>query len=276
METIESELSEVHSANTLITEGDFKMKILVKALILLTVCGSACAEQTNIFIKPPFDDRWWNGTLIPCLVQNIDVAGIGMFINQPSTNSPYASVLVQDYWIGNAGTNIVKINVGDSGETDWAFPTNTPIVFFASRRGSCTNGSDVVNLSEYYQQTKSQDWLNELFFPGGDAAWFRTTRDNGLLYEFATNLWNCVRDNPNPTNYYEVLRNAKNIPFSSSSRLWIDAYSDFRFFLKDRPDEFLLDRYNDPLLNNAGRRGIINELFGRGWALTNGVWNPPQ
>lgn len=252
------------------------MKRIMQILVALTVYENVYAEQTNIFVRPSFGDQWWNSTTIPGLVEGADVAGVGTFLNQPTTNNPFASVLVQDYWGEGRETNVLRINVSPyHWQTDWVFPTNVPIVFFAVKRISYTNGSDVVNQAEFYQNMP-QEWLDELSFPGGDYAWFRTTRDNGLLYEFATNLWNCVRDNPNPTNYYEVLRNAKNVPFSSSSRLWIDAYSDFRFFLKDRPDEFLLDRYNDPLLNNAGRRGVINELFGRGWALTNGVWNPPQ
>lgn len=252
------------------------VNVKMTLLILLTVCGNACAEQTNILVRPPFDDRWWNGTLIPFLVQNTDVAGVGTFLNQPTTNDPYANVLVYDYWNGDAGTNVLKINVGDPWETDWMFPTNIPVVFFASKRGSCTNGSDVVNLAEYYQQTKSQAWLNELFFPGGDAAWFRTTRDNGLLYEFATNLWNCVNTNPNPTNCYEVLRDAEKVPFSSSSRLWIDTSNGFDFFLNKSSNEFLRDKYDDPLLSDTGRHSIFRELYYRGWTLTNGVLYPPQ
>ena len=252
------------------------MKKAIQVFVVLAICGNTYAEQTNIFVRPSFGDQWWKSTTIPGLVEGADVAGVGTFLNQPTTSSPFVSVLVQDYWRRGSETNILHINVSPfQWETDWVFPTNTPVVFFAIKRSSHTNNSEIVNLAEFYQ-TMPQEWLDELSFPGGDYAWFRTTRDNGLLYEFATNLWNCVRDNPNPTNYYEVLRNAKNVSFSSSSRLWIDAYSDFRFFLKDRPDEFLLDRYNDPLLNNAGRRGIINELFVRGWALTNSVWNPPQ
>jgi hypothetical protein len=257
------------------------MKMKMIKLVLLAVCGSACAEQTNRLVRPPFDDRWWNGTLIPFLVQDIDVAGVGTFLNQPTTNNPYASVLVQDYWAGDAGTNVVKVNVGDPWETDWVFPTNVPVVFFASRHGSCTNGSDVVNLAEYYQQTKSQAWLDELFFPGGDAAWFRATRDNGLLYDFTTNLWNCVNTNPNPTNYYETLRDAEKVPFSSSSRLWIDAYKGFRFFLNKSSDEFLLDKFeNDPLLSDSAKNDIDNMILNRrlkqGWTFTNGVLYPPQ
>ena len=252
------------------------MKRIMQILVALAVYENVYAEQTNIFVRPSFGDQWWNSTTIPGLVEGADVAGVGTFLNQPTTNNPFASVLVQDYWGGGRETNVLRINVSPyHWQTDWVFPTNVPVVFFAVKRISYTNGSDVVNQAEFYQ-TMPQEWLDELSFPGGDAAWFRTTRDNGLLYEFATNLWNCARVNPNPTNYYEVLRNAKNVPFSSSSRLWIDAYKDFRFFLKERPDEFLLDRYNDPLLNNAGRRGIINELCDRGWALTNGVWYPPQ
>lgn len=252
------------------------MKSTMQMLVVLAVCGNACAEQTNLLVKPPFDDRWWNDTLIPALVERIDVAGVGLFLNQPTTNDPYANVLVQDYWVGNSGTNVLRINVSPyRWETDWIFPTNVPVVFFANKRSSHTNNSEIVNLAEFYQ-AMPQAWLDELSFPGGDAAWFRTTRDNGLLYDFTTNLWNCVKTNPNPTNHYEVLREAEKIPFSSSSRLWIDAYRGFRYFVEDSTSDFLLDKFDDPMLDDTGRQSIYRELYSRGWRRTNGVWNPPQ
>ena len=252
------------------------MKRIMQILVALTVYENVYAEQTNIFVRPSFGDQWWNSTTIPGLVEGADVAGVGTFLNQPTTNNPFASVLVQDYWGGGRETNVLRINVSPyHWQTDWVFPTNVPIVFFAVKRISYTNGSDVVNQAEFYQNMP-QEWLDELSFPGGDYAWFRTTRDNGLLYEFATNLWNCVRENPNSTNYYEVLREAEKIPFSSSSRLWIDAARDFSFFLRSSSDSFLLERYSDPLLGDSGRQSIYGELYDRGWTRTNSVWNPPQ
>ena len=248
----------------------------MQILVALTVYENVYAEQTNIFVRPSFGDQWWNSTTIPGLVEGADVAGVGTFLNQPTTNNPFASVLVQDYWGGGRETNVLRINVSPyHWQTDWVFPTNVPIVFFAVKRISYTNGSDVVNQAEFYQNMP-QEWLDELSFPGGDYAWFRTTRDNGLLYEFATNLWNCVRANPNQTNYYEVLREAEKISFSSSSRLWIDAARDFSFFLRSSSNSFLLGKYDDPLLGASGRQSIYGELYDRGWTRTNGVWNPPQ
>lgn len=253
------------------------MKIIMRMLIsMLVVSSELYAEETNLFPRPPYGAPYWNGTMIPALVERADVAGVGIFLNQPTTNDPYANVLVQNYWGGNSATNVLRINVSPyQWQTDWVFPTNVPVVFFAVKRISYTNGSDVVNQADFYQ-TKPQEWLDELSFPGGDGAWFRTTRDNGLLYNFATNLWNCVKTNPNPTNRYEVLREAEKVPFSSSSRLWIDAARDFYYFLQSSSDSFLLDKYNDPLLDGTGRQSIYGELYNRGWTRTNGVWNPPQ
>ena len=252
------------------------MKKAIQVFVVLAICGNTYAEQTNIFVRPSFGDQWWNSTTIPGLVEGADVAGVGMFLNQPTTSSPFVSVLVQDYWRRGCETNILHINVSPfQWETDWVFPTNTPVVFFATKRSSHTNNSEIVNLAEFYQNMP-QEWLDELSFPGGDYAWFRTTRDNGLLYEFATNLWNCVRENPNPTNHYAVLRDAEKLPFSVSSRLWIDAGNSFWFYLHGSSDSFLLERYSDPLLGDSGRQSIYGELYDRGWTRTNSVWNPPQ
>jgi hypothetical protein len=245
--------------------------------MMLVACQAFLhAEETNLLARPAYDDPAWNRATIPGLVEGSDVAGVGLFLNQPTTNDPYANVIVQNYWGGDSGTNVLRINVSPyQWQTDWVFPTNVPVVFFAIKRSSHTNNSEIVNLAEFYQ-TMPQSWLDELSFPGGDGAWFRTSRDNGLLYAFSTTLWNCVRTNPNTTNQYEVFRDAVKVPFSASSRLFIDTTSGLFFFLRGSADTFLVDKYNDPLLDGTGRQSIYGELYNRGWTRTNGVWNPPQ
>ncbi len=182
---------------------------------------------------------------------------------------PYAYVEVDNYWIGDTGTNVVKIDAGPWG-TDWVFPTNTPVVFFALTRMSV-----LTRLHDGMTNGLSQTELDELLFPHGDAAWFRTTRDNGLFYTFATNLWECQRNNPDQERFYEVLRDADKLPYEASSRIFEDTGHELSFFLKRVSDTFLLEKNADPLIGARTHASIFQEFLSRGWSRTNGVYYPP-
>ena len=245
-------------------------------LTLMMAAFSVSSEETNKFAYVGLDPKEKSLPPIPRLVQDADVAGVGEFINQPSRNTPIARILVHDYWTGDPGTNVLQVSLRNSDElTDWGFPTNVPVVFFAMKWSSYfTNGwTDVTNLAEIYTNEAE---LAVLSFPGGDRAWFRTTRDAGLLYTFATNLWDCLRANPNSTNYYEVLREAEKVPYSTSSRLWLDADGCLSSLFLHSTDAFLIEKYEDPLLSSSGKNIIFNRLAWRGWTYTNDVWIPPQ
>ncbi|HZK28726.1 MAG TPA: hypothetical protein VFD19_00750 [Clostridia bacterium] len=179
---------------------------------------------------------------------------------------------MNDYWTGNPGTNVVKILAGDAHSTDWMFPTNTPVVFFALTHMSILTRWKVRG----YTNGLSQAELDEFLFPNGDDAWFRTTRDNGLLYAFATNLWECQRVNPNQERFYEILRDADKLPYASSSRIFEDTGRELSFLFKDVTDAFLLEKNADPLIGNRTKGSIFQEFLSRGWTRTNGVYFPPQ
>jgi hypothetical protein len=73
--------------------------------------------------------------------------GLDGIVVLPTTNDPYANVIVQNCWGGESGTNVLRINVSPyQWQTDWVFPTNVPVVFFAIKRSSHTNNSEIVNL----------------------------------------------------------------------------------------------------------------------------------
>ena len=251
---------------------------ILAVLTLMMAAFSVSSEETNKFAYAGLDPKETSLPPIPRLVQDADVAGVGEFINQPSRNTPIARVLVHDYWAGDPGTNVLQVSlVGSDYLTDWVFPTNVPVVFFAMKKSSYfdyTHGwTDITNLAEIYTNEAE---LAVLSFPGGDRAWFRTTRDAGLLYTFATNLWDCLRANPNSTNYYEVLREAEKVPYSTSSRLWLDADGCLSSLFLHSTDAFLIDKYEDPSLSSSGKNNIFNRLAWRGWTYTNDVWIPPQ
>lgn len=253
------------------------MKQSLIAFVASAILASpSFAEQTNR-VEVIFGGKPNDSTTIPSLVRGAEVAGIGEFINQPTTNFPYALVRVSDYWIGNPGTNVVKIETGSSCETDWVFPTNASVVFFAITQGLVLTNS--INRL-YGGNPPPFDWstvdMTQLFFPSGDYAWFRTTRDNGLLYEFATNLWDCVRTNPNQTRFYEVLRDADKLPYSTSSRLFNDTHHELNFLFLECSDASLIEKLSDPLIGENTRHSIHRRLIRRGWSCTNSVYYPPQ
>lgn len=238
--------------------------------VVVALALNILAEQTNRV------EFVWDGGIrdrdnvsLPALIHCADVAGIGEFINQPLPAHPYAYVKVDDYWVGDPGTNVVKIVAGPWG-TDWVFPTNTPIVFFALSRISV-----LTRLHDGMTNGLSQAKLDELLFPHGDDAWFRTTRDNGMLYTFATNLWECQRVNPDHEQFYEVLRDADKLPYEASSRIRDDTVHELGFLLRRVSDTFLLEKNADPLIGSSTKGAIFQEFLYRGWSRTNGVYYPP-
>lgn len=250
------------------------MKKTLITIISIALTIVAFSEETNQ-VEYVFDEGYWNDKAsIPGLVGFAEVAGIGEFLNQPSVDSPHAIMKVSDYWVGDPGSNVVRIITRNPSSTDWVFPTNTPVVFFAITRGYVltNNFSDVGNMPPV--DTTGID-LTELHFPGGDSAWFRTTRDNGLLYEFATNLWDCIRVNPNQTRFYEVLRDADKVPFLESSRLWLDVNRELDFLFMETSSASLLEKFSDSKIGSKTKNTIHNELLWRGWSCTNGVYYPP-
>lgn len=278
MERPEPSVSQVYSTQTVRTssiEGETIKRILIAVAAIAALVGSVLAEQTNR-VEIVWDEaRLRDSVSVAALARSAEVAGVGAFLNQPTPENPYAYVEVNDYWTGNPGTNVVKIKAGNAYSTDWVFPTNTPIVFFAKTRGYVVtnNFSDIENPPPV--DTTGID-LSELFFPHGDDAWFRTTRDNGLLYEFSTNLWDCLRINPNQGKFYEVLRDADKLPYSTSSRLSNDTYHELSFLFLENSDSNLIEKTEDPLIGEKTKWSIHNRLLRRGWSSTNGVYYPPS
>ena len=111
-----------------------------------------------------------------------------------------------------------------------------------------------------------------------DRSWFRADRDNGLVHAFATNLWNCMRTNPNPTNYYEVLRDTeRTITQQQSWRVHLDAYRGLFWIMNDVGENGLVAMLNDPLLSPAMKRFVRSILYDKfGWRYVNGILSPPQ
>lgn len=250
-----------------------KISLLLTALTVVTVLAE---ELSNISPAEIAEKVHVSGPIIPRQVEYSSAAGVGTFTEDCSTtNVTFVDISVQQWWTPDPGTNIVRVSKIRNLSVEWIFPTNVPVVFFAITKAQWYGENAEYHLTNAAERA-------ELTFGDADRSWFRVTRDNGLVYTFATNLWNCVRANPNPTNYYVVLRDAeRTVAEQNSWRVNFDAYHGLSFLLDDAPESYLAEKLNDPLLSPIMKNSVGNRLRHRyGWTYnyTNNVevWTPPQ
>ena len=256
----------------------------IKNIIICITALASCiiAEEFSNKIEDEIDKIYRIPPVIttPDLIQFVPFAGVGMFVNQPTTNNPFLEIAVSDWWAGNTGTNIIKIYELDDYNLeylDYIVPTNEPVVFFADTATnvfSFLHGDN--NIMRYLPIEKHQLPM----FHKPDRNWFRVSRDNGLLYEFTTNLWDIYRSVPdsNITNAYPyLLQTSRTITTNQSWRVYRDAREELLFLYSHvLPESILAYELNNPL-NSSGRQDYIADtLYHRfGWRRINGVISPP-
>lgn len=256
---------------------------LIMILIALTAGVVLAEELGNISSAERSRKIHVNDPILPRQVNYANVAGVGLFLNEPSSDSPTVDIQMQQWWTPPLATNVVRIYELNPYSTNWIFPTNVPVVFFAvTKRQMYPRLPELLAFDVYppewvFSITNATE-MAKLMFSNTDRAWFRTTRDNGLVYELATNLWSCVRTNPNPTNYYAVLRDAeRTVSKQDSWRVHFDAYHGLSFLFDDASESYLAEKLDDPLLSPVMKgsvRAILYDKFG--WRYVNGVITPPQ
>ena len=240
---------------------------------LLLISMVTYAEELSNLAQTEIDKKAFiSGPTLPRLVKYSSVAGIGMFFGDCSTtNVAFVDIHVQQWWTPDLGTNTVRIQKIGKLYSEWIFPTNVPMVFFAKTKAQWY-GED----AEYYLTNAAE--RAELTFGNVDRSWFRTSRDNGLVYIFTTNLWACIRTNPNPTNYYTVLRDTeRTVSEQDSWRVYFDAYQGLSSLFDDTSESDLAEKLNDPLLSPVMKGSVRATLYDKfGWRYVNGVITPPQ
>lgn len=256
----------------------------IVVLMLTSLALSATAEEFSSLSEDEINKKLYSAApLVSDLIRGARCAGIGVFLNEPSTNAPAVDILVQEWWTSPLTNSVVQIHELDPYSTNWVFPTNVPVVFFAlSKRQMYSGHTAWVNPDPYppewvYSITNAEESA-KLMFLDVDRAWFRTTRDNGLVHAFATNLWNCMRTNPNPTNYYEVLRDTeRTVPDQASWRVNFDSGKTLSWIIRGADENGLVAMLNDPLLSPPMKGVVRTTLYNNhGWRYVNGVLTPPQ
>ena len=263
------------------------MKKNIAMLLTFLALPVIAEEFSNLSETEICKKLYSDAPLVSDLIRGARCAGVGVFLNEPSPTSPSVDIQVQQWWTPPLATNTVRIHELDPYSTNWVFPTNVPVVFFAlTKRQMYSGHSAWVNPDQYppewvYSITNAAESA-KLMFLDVDRAWFRTTRDNGLVYVFATNLWECMRANPNSTNYYEVLRDTeRTVSEEESWRVNFDSDKGLSWLFVNASESDLAEKLNDPLLSPIMRNSVGNRLgnhYGWTYSYTNNVnvWAPPQ
>lgn len=168
----------------------------------------------------------WSGReeflMYTCLSQQIrlcQIAGVGTV----STNFSDAFIInVENYWLGNPGSNTLNI-VSDIGFDDDGMPqTGEPVVFFATKTcfGDDTTGfmNPCMLQFGYPSNTTNILYRPELYTLGNSRAYFDVTAENGLMLPYASNLVSALRVSPDLDTYYDLIRTKdKNPNFGTKS-----------------------------------------------------------
>ncbi len=247
-------------------------------MLLAITMVAALAEEVSNIPQAEIEEKAYSGAaIVPFLVQHASAAGIGSFVGDDTlTDVQHVDIQVQEWWTADPGTNLVRLHKVKNHPDAWTFPPNAPVVFFA-----ITKRQRYGEFADFYLDKAGEDG-SELTFGDVDRSWVRVERDNGLLHTFATNLWDCVRANPDPSRYYEVLRDAeRTVSTQDSWRVLYDAHRALSWLLDDAPEDYLVQKLNDPLLRDVLRNSVGNRLrhrFGWTYSYTDGVehWHPPE
>jgi len=276
--TIKLAVFGVRVANTITIRG-ISMKRLFCLLGLLLSSLATNGEELSDMPDHEIDRRLFsNKAIVPLLVQHATVAGVGKFTGDcANTNVAFVDIAVDQWWTTGIETNVVRFyRFAGTADEHWVFPTNIPVVFFGISKAQLY-GKDSEQIL-----AASGERGDDITFSDLHRSWFRVSRDNGLLHSFATNLWDCVRTNPDGTRYYNILRDAdREITRETSWRIKLDALSGLAHLFETGTEALLSEKIHDQLLRPTMRNYIGNTLMNRfDWQVKviDGVpqWAPPD
>jgi len=217
---------------------------------------------------------YFSGLTLQSIIEIADVAGVGKFMNRPSPSDTIVNVYIDDCWLGDFSQG-ETIQIGaETHYSDYNHPTNVPVVFFARHR--------ISRKLEYFTDENTgiyTSWIETTTnlipsFIDGDCSWFVKAHDNGLLYDFATNLWDCIRENPNPVNFTNVMIAANKFTINESRRLNIYVLRDTREMFKGTPSSYFFEKLEEPNLPQYEIDLYKEQLGLRGRFFKDGAWQP--
>lgn len=170
-----------------------------------------CLTAQSGYVKDAVDSM----TTVPQLVRLADVIGIGT-----ATNCTYEGVTlnVSSYWLGDPGSNTLYLSTNPYGTQMPTLSNGVSVVFFATTNlhmylsdvdwNENWNFNVGVNMFDWnypFARTNSLPSI-PLSLVGSARAVFNVNEDGGNLTLFASNLVQCMRIQPNVTNYYNLAK----------------------------------------------------------------------
>ena len=127
------------------------MKTTISIILLLLMTIFVFAEEYSSIPEEEISKKLSRDALtISDCVRIATVAGVGLFLNEPSPADPFVDIQVQQWMTPALNTNTVRIHELDPYSTNWEFPTNVPVAFFAvTKRQVYSNHSAIVNPDAY-------------------------------------------------------------------------------------------------------------------------------
>ena len=177
----------------------------------LAITGFILFAFADAYIKTTIDSM----TTVPQLVRLADVIGVGTATNCTEDG---VTINVSSYWLGDPGSNTLYLSTDSYGTQMPTLSNGAFVVFFATTnlhiylsdvgRKADWNfnvGVDMCDWNYPFARTNALPSI-PLSFVGSGRAVFHTDEDDGNLMLFASNLVQCMRIQPNVTNYYELVR----------------------------------------------------------------------
>lgn len=175
-------------------------------------------------------------------------------------------IVVDNYWGGNPGTNILDIAV----DADPPPSSHVPIVFFASTNAyfklevveplsllcqwsfltNRTVGSATTELG-----LEARTTVTSLQLLADSLSWFNASDDGGRL-EYASNLVHHARTQVNHQAFYETVRDGARLPPATSPRIHADSIHQLMHWGSYESEEFLRRVWDDPLISGRAR-GVL-------------------
>jgi hypothetical protein len=181
------------------------------ACIVIVDLSLSFVVNAGGYVKDAVDSM----TTVPQLVRLADVIGVGTATNCTEDG---VTVNVSSYWLGDPGSNTLYLSTDSYGTQMPTLSNGVSVVFFATTnlhiylndvgRNMEWDFNVGVNMFDWnypFTKTKLPPSI-PLSFVGNSRAVFNTNEDDGNLTLFASNLVQCMRIQPNVTNYYNLVK----------------------------------------------------------------------
>ena len=194
-----------------LSERGRAVRRIAYSFLNVMICLTAQSGYAGGYVKAAVDAM----TTVPQLVRLSDVIGVGTATNCTREG---VTLNVSSYWFGDPGSNTLYLSTKPYGTQMPTLSNGVSVVFFATTNlhiylsdvgrkaeWNFNVGVDMCDWNYPFARTNSLPSI-PLSFVGNDRAVFNVDEDEGNLTLFASNLVQCMRIQPNVTNYYELVK----------------------------------------------------------------------